>query len=93
LPSTSSAARNQILFPEDDMMEIARNVLGFLAEDVKLINEFTHPGTKRKSLSLRINYRSLERTLRNDPVNSLQQTVNRVLVEEFGAEVRERSWQ
>ena len=31
------------------------------------------------------------RTLKNDEVNSLQQTVKRVLVEEFGAEVRERS--
>jgi len=55
------------------------------------IDEFTHPKTGRKSLCFRINYRSLERTLKNDEVNSLQQTVKRVLVEEFGAEVRERN--
>jgi len=91
LPNSSSAAGGQVPFHENDMMEIVRNVAGDLAEDVKLIDEFTHPKTGRKSLCFRINYRSLERTLRNDEANSLQQAVKRVLVEEFGAEVREKS--
>ncbi|KAG0638894.1 hypothetical protein HOY80DRAFT_887104 [Tuber brumale] len=88
LPNSSSAAGGQVPFHENDMMEIVRNVAGDLAED---IDEFTHPKTGRKSLCFRINYRSLERTLRNDEANSLQQAVKRVLVEEFGAEVREKS--
>ncbi|RPB05553.1 phenylalanyl-tRNA synthetase [Choiromyces venosus 120613-1] len=90
--STNAAAAGgagRVPFHENDMMEIVRNVAGDLAEDVKLIDEFTHPKTGRKSLCFRINYRSLERTLTNDEVNSLQQMVKNVLVEEFGAEVRE----
>ncbi|PWW77552.1 phenylalanyl-tRNA synthetase [Tuber magnatum] len=85
LPSSSSAAGGQVSFHENDMMEIVRNVAGDLAEDV---DEFTHPNTGRKSLCFRINYRSLERTLKNDEANSLQKAVKRVLVEEFGVEVR-----
>jgi len=38
-----------------------------------------------------MDYRSLERALKNDEVNSLQPTVKRVLVEEFGTELRESS--
>ena len=55
------------------------------------MDEFTHPKTGPKVAMLPDQLQIARRTLKNDEVNSLQQTVKRVLVEEFGAEVRERS--
>ena len=75
-------------FHENDMMEIIRDVAGDTAEDVKLVDEFTHPVTARKSLCYRVNYRSLERTLRNEEANELHELVRKRLVEQHGVEIR-----
>ncbi|PUU76050.1 hypothetical protein B9Z19DRAFT_1102579 [Tuber borchii] len=71
-PDSSSAPRGQIPFHENDMMEL------------EMIDESTHPKTGGNSLCFRNNHRSLERSLHNDEVNSLQQMVKKILVEEFG---------
>lgn len=73
---------------ENDVMEIVRDVAGDLVEDVKLIDEFTHPKSKRRSMCYRINYRSLERTLTNEEANDLHGSVGGRLVELFGVELR-----
>ena len=70
-PSTTQPAA----FHENDIMEVVRNVAGSLVEDVKLVDEFVHPTSGRKSLCYRINYRSLERTLTNEEVNALHEEV------------------
>ena len=93
LRSTSSSAgggsrSNSQDFHENDIMEIVRNVAGDSVEDVKLVDEFSHPVTSRKSLCYRINYRSLERTLRNEEANELHQMVRERLVDQFGVELR-----
>ncbi|KFZ15298.1 hypothetical protein V501_02761 [Pseudogymnoascus sp. VKM F-4519 (FW-2642)] len=93
LRSTSSAAgggttMNSQDFHENDMMEILRDIAGDTVEDVKAIDEFTHPKTGRKSLCYRINYRSLERTLTNDEANKYHDRVRKELVERFGVELR-----
>lgn len=75
-------------FHENDFMEIVRDVGGDLVEDVKLIDEFTHKVTSRKSLCYRINYRSLERTLKNEEADQLHQNIRNQLVEKFGVELR-----
>lgn len=75
-------------FHENDVMEIVRDVGGDLVEDVKLVDDFTHPRTGRKSFCYRINYRSLERTLRNEEANELHQTIREQLVEKLGVELR-----
>lgn len=75
-------------FHENDVMEIMREVGGSLVEDVKLIDEFSHPATGRKSLCYRINYRSLERTLRNEEINALHEDVRMQLVGKLGVELR-----
>ncbi|PUU73496.1 hypothetical protein B9Z19DRAFT_1135069 [Tuber borchii] len=67
-------AGDQIPLHESHRMEIVRTVAGYLVDDVKLMDEFTHPRTKRKSLCFRINHRSLEKTLKHDEVNSLVRT-------------------
>ena len=57
-------------------------------EDVKLIDDFTHPVSSRKSMCYRINYRSLERTLRNQEADELHEGVRKQLVEKLGVELR-----
>lgn len=85
---TGSAAGGAVPFHENDMMEAVREVAGTLVEDVRMVDEFTHPKTKKKSVCYRINYRSLERTLTNEETNDLHQKVRNVLVENFGVELR-----
>ncbi|KAJ9497008.1 phenylalanyl-tRNA synthetase alpha subunit, mitochondrial [Exophiala xenobiotica] len=75
-------------FHENDIMEVVRDIAGSLAEDVKLVDEFVHPTSGRKSLCYRINYRSLERTLTNEEVNELHNQVERRMASQFGVELR-----
>lgn len=75
-------------FHENDLMEVVRGVGGDVVEDVKLVDEFTHPKTGRKSMCYRINYRSLERTLTNAETNKMHDEVTRQLVEKLGVEIR-----
>lgn len=87
----SSAAPAAILghgFHENDVMEIAREVCGEVIEDVRLVDEFVHPKTSRKSLCYRVNYRSLERTLTNDETNKLHESFRQQLVTRLGVELR-----
>jgi phenylalanyl-tRNA synthetase alpha chain len=86
--STGSAAGGVVPFHENDVMEIVRDVAGNLVEDVRLVDEFTHPKTGRKSLCYRMNYRSLERTLTNKEVNALHDGVKAKLSQKLGVELR-----
>ncbi|KFG82911.1 phenylalanyl-tRNA synthetase [Metarhizium anisopliae] len=89
LASTSPAGGNtKGNFHENDVMEIVRNVAGDVVEDVRLIDEFVHPKTGRKSMAYRIVYRSLERTLINEEANSFHESVREALVRELGVELR-----
>jgi phenylalanyl-tRNA synthetase alpha chain len=92
LKSTSAAGGNPKPnvhdFHENDVMEIVRSVAGDVVEDVKLVDDFTHPKTGRKSKCYRINYRSLERTLTNHETNKLHDQVTAALVEKLGVEIR-----
>jgi phenylalanyl-tRNA synthetase alpha chain len=75
-------------FHENDVMEIAREVCGEVVEDVRLVDEFVHPKTGRRSLCYRTNYRSLERTLTNEETNELHERFRQQLVEKLGVELR-----
>jgi phenylalanyl-tRNA synthetase alpha chain len=75
-------------FHENDVMEIAREVCGDLVEDVRLVDEFAHPKTGRKSMCYRINYRSLERTLTNEETNEMHERLRTLLVKRLGVELR-----
>lgn len=92
LRSTSGAGGNPSAsmhdFHGNDLMEVVRSVAGDVVEDVKLVDEFTHPRTGRKSMCYRINYRSLERTLTNAETNKMHEEVISALVEKLGVTIR-----
>lgn len=73
---------------ENDFMEIVRNHAGDLVESVKLVDEFQHPKTKRRSLCYRINFQSMDRNLTNDEINKIQKKVCDELVTLFDVELR-----
>ncbi|KAJ3073333.1 hypothetical protein HK102_006027 [Quaeritorhiza haematococci] len=75
-------------FHENEFCDIVREVAGDLAEDVKLIDEFVHPKTKRVSRCYRINYRSMERTCLNEEIDEIQAQVCKATVDKFGVEIR-----
>lgn len=87
-PANSPNAATGTGFHENDVMEIAREVCGDMVEDVRLVDEFVHPKTGRKSFCYRVNYRSLERTLTNEETNALHEGFRRMLVEKLGVELR-----
>lgn len=72
----------------NDLMEVVRDVAGDSVEDVRLVDEFAHPKTGRRSLCYRINYRSLERTLTNVETNGMHERVVAALTERLGVEIR-----
>jgi phenylalanyl-tRNA synthetase alpha chain len=90
--AASNSAGGQVAsasaFHENDVMELVRDVAGDLAEDVKLVDEFTHPKSGRRSLCYRVNYRSFERTLSNEETNDLHEKLRAKLVERLGVELR-----
>jgi len=73
---------------ENDYCEIVRDVAGDLVEDVRLIDDFTHPKSGKKSKTYRINYRSMDRNLSNEEVNVIQQQIEKRLVAEMGVDMR-----
>jgi phenylalanyl-tRNA synthetase alpha chain len=75
-------------FHENDVMELAREVGGDVVEDVRLVDEFVHPKTGRRSMCYRINYRALDRTLTNKEMNELHSRFRTQLVQKLGVELR-----
>lgn len=73
---------------ENDLMEIVREEGGDLVESVKLVDEFTHPKTGKKSQAYRINYQSMDRNLTNKEVNEINDKVRDQLTSRFGIELR-----
>jgi phenylalanyl-tRNA synthetase alpha chain len=75
-------------FHENDLYEQIRNVGGDIVEDVRLIDEFQHPKTKKESQAYRITYRHMSRTLTDAEVDSMQLQVRENIRVELGCEVR-----
>ncbi|KAL1919820.1 uncharacterized protein VTP21DRAFT_1751 [Calcarisporiella thermophila] len=75
-------------FHENDICSVIREVAGDIVEDVKKIDDFTHPKTNRRSLCYRIVYRSMDRNVTNDEINSIQEKVRQEIVEKLNVELR-----
>lgn len=75
-------------FTENNLCEIVRATAGDIVEEVKLIDEFRNPKTDKVSNCFRISYRSMDRSLTDDEINELQETVRESLVEKLGVTLR-----
>ena len=75
-------------FHVNDLNEIVRGVAGDLVEEVKLIDDFTHPKSGRTSHCYRIVYRSMDRSLTNEEIDALQEAVREETVKHMGVELR-----
>lgn len=75
-------------FHLNDLNEVIRNVAGDLVERVELIDEFIHPKTGRTSNCFRISYRSMDRSLTNEEIDSLQEQVRVEVVDKLGVDLR-----
>lgn len=75
-------------FTENNLCELVRGVAGNLVEEVKLIDEFHNSKTGKTSNCFRIVYRSMERSLTDEEVNELQDSVRTKMVEELGVTLR-----
>lgn len=56
---------------------------GDIVEQVIVLDKFTHPKTKRNSLTIRIIYRHMERTLTQEEVNEIHSMIASELVEKY----------
>lgn len=75
-------------FTENNLCEVVRGVAGDLAEEVALLDEFTHPKTGRTSRCYRLVYRSMERSLTDEEVNAMQDAVRSEIADKLGVELR-----
>ena len=79
---------NVTKFTENNLCELVRGVAGNLVEEVKLIDEFHNSETGLTSNCFRIVYRSMERSLTDEEINALQETVRSRMVQEMGVTLR-----
>lgn len=75
-------------FSHNDFCEIAREIGGDLIENVSNIDNFTHPITQKISKCYKIVYRSNDRTLTNEEINEIQNTIRSGIVEKLKIELR-----
>ncbi|KYQ92939.1 phenylalanine-tRNA synthetase [Tieghemostelium lacteum] len=62
-------------FHENTFMEFVRQICGDLVEKVELVDHFENKKTSKSSSCYRIHYRSMERSLTNQEIDLIQQTL------------------
>ena len=72
-PGADNAAKG--IYHENDFNDLLRTIAGDLVEDVKLIDDFTHPKSRKRSWCFRIMFRHHERSLTNEEVNRVIELV------------------
>ncbi|EJK61167.1 hypothetical protein THAOC_18390 [Thalassiosira oceanica] len=75
-------------FVENDFFEMARGVAGDIVERMELIDEFTNPKKGKTSKCYRITYRSMDRSLTNEEIDALQDSLREKVEVDLGVEVR-----
>ncbi|RLN00882.1 hypothetical protein C2845_PM06G30320 [Panicum miliaceum] len=74
-------------FTENNLYEVVRGIAGDLVEEVKLIDNFTNK-KGMTSHCYRIAYRSMERSLTDEEINSLQLNVRETVKNKLNVELR-----
>ena len=75
-------------FSENDFFYLVRNISNDMAENIELLDVFTHPKSMRVSRCYRINYRHMDRSLTNEEVDALQIKIRGLVETELNCELR-----
>lgn len=75
-------------FKPNDFYTVLNDFSENLISGTNILDEFTNPKTGKKSISYRINFESLERTLTSDEVNEKMTKIKNFLVEKYNVEMR-----
>ena len=75
-------------FSENNLCELVRGIGGDRVEEVTLVDNFTNKKTGRTSNCYRIVYRSMERSLTDEEINSLQEQVRSQVASVLKVELR-----
>ena len=75
-------------FHVNDLNEVVRDVAGDLVEEMALVDEFTNPKTNKTSHCYRITFRSMDRSLRNDEIDTLQEEIRFQTEQRLNVELR-----
>ena len=78
-------------FSPNDYFDLVRDVLGDFAEEMSLIDEYENDakfGSDKKSYAYRITYRSLDKTLTDEEVNTMHKNLEQKTIEVFEAIIR-----
>jgi len=75
-------------YHENQFYELAREISKDLIEEIRLTDKFTHPKTEKTNNTFRITYRSTDRSLTNEEINVIQETLRKSVVEQLDVELR-----
>lgn len=75
-------------FSMNDVYDAVRNIGGDIVEQVTVVDKFTHPKTKRNSITVRIVYRHMERTLTQEEVNKIHAELADDLINKYNVKIR-----
>lgn len=75
-------------YETNDFYDLCRTLGGDLIEQIQLIDEFTHPKTKKTSHCYRIIYRAADRVLTKEEVNVMHESIANACKEKFQVDLR-----
>ncbi|KAH0552698.1 probable phenylalanine--tRNA ligase, mitochondrial [Cotesia glomerata] len=75
-------------YSSNDFYDLAREHGGDIIEQIKLIDQFTHPKTKKVSHCYRIIYRHMERTLTQKEASAVHRKIQEAAASELKVELR-----